>query len=174
MIDLIALSTVAKTGFGQEDADVAIRWGPGGTTDVYEERLLGERHILVASPQTANDLGGTSNINDLLGRPFVHDTNHSEWRAVIAQNGGNPEDFEHGAYFGDTSATLTAIRYGRGVGVVRDVIAQHLLQSNDLVQLPFTSVPGPFSYYFLCPEQRLDQPRVQALLTWLRAEAQPA
>nr|WP_209100738.1 LysR substrate-binding domain-containing protein [Shimia sp. R10_1] len=174
LVDLITLSTVAKTGFGQEDADVAIRWGPGGSTDVYEECLFGEKHILVASKQTSDMLGEITCIGDLKGQPFFHDTNNSEWREVIAANGGDPTDFEKGAYFGDSSATVNAILYGRGVGVVRDVIAQHLLATGDLVQLPFEPVTGPFSYYFLCPERRVEQPRVQAFLSWLRKEAQGA
>lgn len=174
LIDLITLSTVACTGFGQEEADVAIRWGPGGTPNVYEEHLFGERHMLVASAQLKDQLAGVQKIEDLLGCRFFHDTNHSEWRAVIAQNGGDPEQFEHGAYFGDTSATLNAITFGGGIGVVRDVVAQHFLDSGALIPLPFTPVNGPFSYHFLCPHSRLDQPRVQAFLNWLRAEKQPA
>lgn len=171
-VDLLTLSTVAKTGFGQEDADVAIRWGPGGYTDGYEERLFGERHILVASAQTAEELGDTPDIAALEDRPFLHDTNYSEWRAVIEVNGGDPTAFEHGAYFGDSSATVNAILYSQGIGVVRDVIARHLLASGALVQLPFKPVEGPFSYHFICPERRVEQPRVQAFLTWLRQEAQ--
>lgn len=170
-VDLLALSTIAMTGFGQEDADIAIRWGPGGYSDVYEERLFGEKHMLVASAQTAEDLGATSDIGALEGRPFFHDTNYSEWRAVVEANGGDPAAFESGLYFGDSSATVNAILHSSGIGVVRDVIARHLLDSGALVQLPFASVDGPFSYHFICPERRLDQPRVQAFLHWLRQEA---
>lgn len=171
-VDLITLSTVAKTGFGQEDADVAIRWGPGGYEDGYEERLFGEKHILVASEQTAETLRDMSDINALADRPFLHDTNYSEWRAVIEKNGGDPAAFERGAFFGDSSATVNAILYSQGIGVVRDVIARHLLVSGALVQLPFEPVKGPYSYHFICPERRVEQPRVQAFLTWLRKEAQ--
>lgn len=173
-IDLIALSTVARTGFGQEDADVAIRWGPGGASDIYEERLFGERHILVASSGLADKLGRAGDLDDLKGIPFLHDTNYSEWRRVIEVNGGDPDDFGHGAYFGDASATQNAIAAGLGIGVVRDVIADPLLRGGQLVVLPFQSVEGPFSYFFLCPERRLAQPRVQAFLTWLRLESNTA
>lgn len=171
-VDLVTLSTVAKTGFGQEDADVAIRWGPGGYTDGYEEYLFGEQHILVASAQTAKDLDDLSDINALADRPFLHDTNYSEWRTVVEVNGGDPAVFEDGLYFGDSSATVNAILCSHGVGVVRDVIAQHLLASGALVKLPFEPVKGPFSYYFICPDRRVEQPRVQAFLNWLRHEAQ--
>ena len=173
-IDLVILSTVAKTEFGQEDADVAIRWGPGGSRDLYEEQLLSEQHILVASPATAAALGDTANIDQLAGVPFVHDTDFSEWRTLIAQNGGNPDAFQRGLYFGDAAATLNAIAAGHGIGVVRDVLAESLLQSGQLLQLPFTPVVGPFAYYFLCPKQRLGQPRVQAFLQWLRREVASA
>lgn len=173
-IDLITLSTVAKTGFGQEDADVAIRWGPGGYTDVYEEYLFGEQHMLMASARTSKAIGDVRDIQDLVGLPFIHDTNYSEWRSVIELNDGDPVDFEDGAYFGDTSATVNAVLHGNVIGVVRDVIAQHLLSTGDLVQLPFKPVKGPFSYYFICPERRVDQPRVQAFLAWLRREADSA
>ena len=171
LIDLITLSTVAKTGFGQEDADVAIRWGAGGFTDGYEEHLFGEKHLLVASADTAKQIGRVSAINDLADYPFFHDTNYSEWRSVIEINGGDPDLFEQGAYFGDSSATVNAILYSRGIGVVRDVIAHHLLATGALVRLQFEPVEGPFSYFFICPKRRLEQPRVQAFLHWLRKEA---
>ncbi len=173
-IDLIALSTVARTEFGQEGADVAIRWGSGGSSDLYEEKLLEETHLLVASTQIATSLGEAPSLEDLKGVPFVHDTNFSEWRAVIESNGGNPDDFDRGQYFGDASASLTAIVSGHGVGVVRDVVAGHLLKTGQLVRLPFKSVKGPHSYFFLCPKGRIDQPRVQAFLSWLRSEVQYA
>ncbi|WP_350334345.1 LysR substrate-binding domain-containing protein [Coralliovum pocilloporae] len=173
-IDLVTLSTVARTDFGQEDADVAIRWGTGGARGVYEERLFGEHHLLVASAGLSPALDGLSDIDDLKGFPFLHDTNFSEWRTVIEVNGGNPDDFEHGGYFGDSSATQTAIAAGQGIGVVRNIIAEPLLKSGQLIALPFQSVPGPFSYFFLCPERRIEQPRVQAFLTWLRDEARSA
>lgn len=174
LIDLVTLSTVAKTSFGQEDADVAIRWGPGGYNEGYEERLFGEEHYLAASAQTAAQLGEILDIDPLSALPFVHDTNYSEWRRVIEINGGDPARFEHGPYFGDSSATLNAILYGPAIGVVRDVVAQHAITSGALVRLPFKPVKGPFSYHFLCPASRVDQPRVQAFLKWLRDEAQTA
>ncbi|WP_298852021.1 LysR substrate-binding domain-containing protein [uncultured Ruegeria sp.] len=170
-IDLIALSTVACTGFGQEGADVAIRWGPGGTEDLYEEILLDEHHMLVASTELASALGPAPSIEDLKRYPFVHDTNYSEWQKVIEGNGGDPDDFREGLYFGDAAATLTAIAAGHGAGVVRDVVASHLLASGQIARLPFKSVKGPHSYFFLCPNRRLKQARVQAFLQWLRSEA---
>lgn len=173
-IDLIVLSTVACTGFGQEGADVAVRWGPGGAQGVYEEKLLEEQHLLVATPEVASSLGPAPSMKDLTQYPFVHDTNFSEWRAVIELNGGIPEEYERGQYFGDASATLAAITAGQGIGVVRDVVAEHLLTNGQLVALPFESVNGPHAYYFLCPKGRMDQPRVCAFLSWLRAEVYSA
>lgn len=173
-IDLIVLSTVACTGFGQEGADVAIRWGPGGAEDVYEEKLLEEQHLLVAPAAIMGALGAAPSMDDLKQYPFVHDTNFSEWRAVIELNGGDPDAFEPGQYFGDASASLAAMTAGHGIGVVRDVIAGHLLADGQLAALPFKPVKGPHAYHFLCPKGRMDQPRVKAFLSWLRAEAQYA
>ena len=169
-LDLIALSTIAKTEFGQEDVDVAIRWGPGGTVGVYEERLFGEEHLFAASPTVAATLGDS--IDALHDVPFLHDTRYSEWRKLIEVNGGNPDEFEDGPYFGDASATQAAIAAGHGVGAVRSILADQLLTSGDLVRLPFKPVEGPYAYYFLCPESRMEQPKVACFLNWLREEAQ--
>lgn len=169
-IDLIILSTIAKTGFGQEETDVAIRWGAGGATGLFEEKLMDEEHILAASPEVAAQLASGSSIDALLGMPFLHDTAYSEWQRVIEVNGGDSRDFENGLYFGDASATLNALVSGHGVGVVRDVLADHYLREGRLVRLPFASVKGPFSYFFLCPTHRLEQPAVQAFRTWLKGE----
>ncbi|KIC08899.1 hypothetical protein RA19_18430 [Leisingera sp. ANG-M1] len=169
-IDLIILSTIAKTGFGQEEADVAVRWGAGGAAGLFEEKLLDEEHILAASPAVAAQIAPDSSIEALHSLPFLHDTAHTEWQRVIEANGGESRNFENGLYFGDSSATLNALVSGHGVGVVRDVLANQYLRDGRLVRLPFASVKGPFSYYFLCPTHRLEQPAVQAFRSWLKTE----
>ena len=169
-IDLIILSTVAKTGFGQEEADVAIRWGAGGAEGLFEEKLMDERHILATSPSVAAQLGACETIEALRGWPFLHETAHTEWQRVIEANGGEARDFEDGLLFGDSGAALNTLASGHGVAVVRDVLADHYLREGRLVRLPFASVRGPFSYYFLCPAHRVEQPAVQAFRSWLKEE----
>lgn len=167
-IDLIVLSTIAKTGFEQEGADVAIRWGPGNYDGLYEELLLRERQFLVACPKIAESVSIGTPLASLSKLTMVHDTDFTEWRQVIEINGADPGDFENGLYFGDASASLKAIASGAGIGVVRDIIAMDMLDSGELVKLPFKEVAGPFAYYFLCPEHRIEQPRVSKFLQWLR------
>lgn len=171
-IDLIIYSTVACTEFGQEDADLALRWGMGGWDQYYEEKLMGERFIAVASPALVKQLGGVRTMDDLASVPLVHDAGFSEWHAFLRANNGDPDAFSSGLYFGDSSATATTILAGHGFGIVRDVLVDHLLSAGHLVELPFKSVPGPRSYHFMCPRKRLHRPEVQALLTWLRGEAE--
>ena len=170
-IDLIVYSTVACTEFGQEDADVSLRWGMGGWDQYYEEKILDERFIAVASPALVDRLGSVRSVDDLAGVPLVHDAGFSEWHAFLDANGGDPDAFSNGLYFGDSSATVTTILAGHGFGIVRDVLVEHLVRAGLLIELPFKSVPGPRGYHFMCPRKRLHRPEVQALLTWLRKEA---
>ena len=171
-IDLVILYTVALTQFGQEHADAAIRWGRGGWSGdgLFEEKLLSENYIFAASPTLLKHCGPIANIEDIAGLPFVHDTDHTEWEHAVAANGGDPDQFRKGLYFGDASGTVETIVSGHGVGVVRDVLVEHLLEDGRLVQLPLQPVPGPYSYYFVCPEDRADRPQLTILLQWLQNE----
>lgn len=170
-IDLIVVSTIACTEFGQEGADVAIRWGPGGYAEtLYEEKLLSERHILVTSQAFLDKTGPLKTIEDLKDLPLIHDTDFSEWQRVIELNGGNPSDFKNGLYFGDSSAAIATLLSGYGLGIVRDVLIEHHIKSGALIPLDFESAAGPFSYHFLCPQERVSRPEIQLLLTWLRKE----
>ena len=170
-IDLVVFSTVACTEFGQEDVDAAIRWGKGGWSAYYEEKLLSERFILAAAPSLVERIGPIGSLQDLKGVPFVHDAAFTEWRALIERNGGDPADFAGGLHFGDTSATVAAIVSGHGIGAVRDVLVDHLIADGRLTVLPFEAVDGPLSYHFLCPFDTVERPEIQALLAWLRREA---
>jgi LysR family glycine cleavage system transcriptional activator len=170
-VDLIVLSTVACVEFEHEEVDVAIRWGRGGwSSDLYEEKLLDESFIVVASPQLLKASGPISSIEELANVPFVHDTNYNEWKTLIELNGGDPASLSKGLYFGDSSATIATILSGHGVGVVRDVLVGHFLAKGLLTRLPFEPVRGPLSYYFLCPRERVGRPSIKSFLAWLRRE----
>lgn len=171
-IDLVVFSTAACTEFGQEDVDAAIRWGKGGWSAYYEEKLLSERFLLAAAPSLIERIGPVATLADLKGVPFVHDAAFTEWRALIERNGGDPDEFAGGLHFGDTSATVAAIVSGHGIGAVRDVLVDHLVREGRLTALPFEAVDGPLSYYFLCPFDAVERREIQALLGWLRREAE--
>ncbi|SDE94060.1 LysR family transcriptional regulator, glycine cleavage system transcriptional activator [Paracoccus isoporae] len=170
-VDLIVVASVALAELGRGATDIAIRWGPGGTQGVYEERLFGEQFMLVGAASLPKELRETRDISDLSGLPFQHDTAQNDWRVLIEENGGVPEDFEHGHYFSDASTTLQAIIATGGIGVVRNVIARHLIDRGDLVVLPFKPRKGPFAYHFLCAQESFDDPAITGILDWFRHHA---
>ena len=103
-IDLVVLSTVACVEFDHEDVDVAIRRGRGGwSSGLYEEKLLDETFIAVASPDLIKSIGPIETIADLANIPFVHDTDFNEWRALIQLNGGDPASLSR-VYTSETPA----------------------------------------------------------------------
>ncbi|WBU53036.1 LysR substrate-binding domain-containing protein [Paracoccus sp. SCSIO 75233] len=170
-IDLIVVASVALAELGRGATDIAIRWGPGGTQGVYEELLFGEEFILVGAASLPQDLLETPNISDLVGLPFQHDTAQNDWRRLIEDNGGIPEEFEPGHYFSDASTTSQAIIATGGIGVVRNVIAQHWIDRGDLVVLPFKPRRGPFGYHFLCAPENREDPAIDGILQWFRDHA---
>jgi len=127
----------------------------------------------LASPQLAAELEAGDRKNGLLEWPFLHDTDDSEWRVWLRENGHDAPDPLPGMLYWHSHLTIAAAREGRGA-----VLASKFLVDADLKQGTLVRIKMPGArptilggYQLVAREDRWSNPILVQLREFLRASA---
>ena len=63
---------------------------------------------------------------------------------------------------------IAAVKNGLGYMITHRLMVQDLLQKQEIIQIG-DAIPNDKSYFIVCPEPVLSEPKAQAFLTWLNA-----
>jgi LysR family transcriptional regulator, glycine cleavage system transcriptional activator len=155
--------------FGQSDFHAAIRMATGPTPGLYNEKLLDEWFVLVASPDLYRKFGPVHGAADLKRYRLLRSSDEP-WQ--LWTRPGQERDWkEHGTALDDSVSILTAAEQGQGLALTRWCVAAGDIRLGRLVQASPVVLPCPRSYFFVCPESYLAMPKMQCLLAWLREMA---
>jgi len=169
--------TDRRVDVARGEADVALRYGPGGYKDVQSDKLFDQNNMPVCSPallrQNPNPLRKP---RDLKHHTLLHidwKNEEASWRMWLTAAGLDDVDPARGPYFTMESMAVQAALDGNGVALVGDILVADHIASGRLVH-PFeqrTSTPLSFSYYLLSPNHYANQPKIAAFREWLLEEA---
>jgi LysR family glycine cleavage system transcriptional activator len=169
------------TDFARENVDLAIRHGPGPSwPGLHADPLFPHIVFPVCSPalleagptlRTPADLAQFTLLHedtwaDSLGR--LHDIPWSAWLAAV---GAGDVDASRGLHFAQTHMSLQAAMAGQGVALANQVLAGEDLRAGRLVRPLPQEVVADSSYWFVCPEGSVAQPRLAAFRAWVLEEA---
>ncbi|MEM6623679.1 MAG: transcriptional regulator GcvA [Pseudomonadota bacterium] len=158
------------------EADVAIRYGPGGYQGVQVDRLFGQMNTPVCSPALLAGPHPLNALDDLRHHTLLHiDWKDAEasWRMWLLAAGLDGVDPTRGPRFSQESMAIQAALDGQGVALVGEALAGDHLRAGRLVR-PFgakLSTPLSFAYYLLTPHEGAANPQISAFRAWLLAEA---
>jgi LysR family transcriptional regulator, glycine cleavage system transcriptional activator len=146
-----------------------VRMIRGPTPGLYNEKLMDEWFVVVASPGLYRKHGSVRTSADLKRYPLLRsaDESWSYWTEPSAQR----DWVEHGGAFDDSLTVLAAAEQGQGLALTRWSIAARDIESGRVALVSPRFVPCPRSYYFVCPETFLQLPKVARWLEWLRQKA---
>ncbi len=158
--------------------DVAVRYGPGGYTDLVSERLLKETVLPVCSPALMSGKNALKTPADLASQVLLHDLSVDkdpscpDWAMWLKARGVNGVDPRRGPRFNQSSLVIEAAVMGRGVGLAKRTLAQADLEAGRLVA-PFAdgSTAIDFAYHVVMPRNRPPTPSALAFVEWLKREA---
>ncbi len=160
----------------QGEADMALRYGPGGYTDVRSDWLFSQLNTPVCSPALLEGEHPLRSPDDLRHHTLLHidwkDADAS-WRMWLLAAGLSDIDPTRGPRFSMESMAVQAALDGQGVALIGDILAADDLATGRLVR-PFDknlSTPLTFSYYLLSAKDSAEKPKVTAFRTWLLEEA---
>lgn len=166
----------APVDFDNDEIDVAIRFGVGGSGGTQAVPLFGEYLAPVASPSLAR-LQRLRRPADLARVPLLHDDSmrragrRTGWADWFRAAGVSNVDPGTGPHFDDGHLVLQAASLGRGVALGRLAYAMEDLSTHRL-RVPFGPVlPLDLRYHLLVPEARAAERVIAAFRGWLVDEA---
>ena len=168
--------TDRRVDVARGDADVAIRYGPGGYEGVQVDRLFGQANTPVCSPALLRGELPLSQPDDLRRHTLLHidwKAAEASWRMWLLAAGLDDIDPTRGPRYTMETMAVQAALDGQGVALVGDMLVTDELAAGRLVR-PFDasfSTPLSFSYYLLSAKDHAQQPRIAAFRDWLLKEA---
>ena len=168
--------TDRRVDLARDDADVALRYGPGGYGGVRVDRLFGQANTPVCSPALLDGEHPLRRPDDLRHHTLLHvDWKDAEasWRMWLLAAGLDDIDPTRGPRFTLETMAVQAAVDAQGVALVGDMLVACELAAGRLVRPfdPSLSTPLSFSYYLLSPKDGTEQPKVAAFRDWLLEEA---
>ncbi len=164
--------------FTDDQATLAIRYGPGLYPGLHTEKLFGETLFPVCAPALLEGDPPLERLEDLRRHTLLVDEvilikgKGPSWQDWLAEAGLPLNIGARTRRFGQANMVVQAAIEGLGVALGREPLVIDELIAGRLVR-PFDIVTqSVFSYYLVCPKDRLDDRRVQAFRTWLLAEAE--
>lgn len=163
--------------FKNTDFDLSVRYGRGNYPGLYVEELMKEEIFPVCSPDLLSGETSIKTYEDLRNVTLIHDDSSLEdescpkWNMWLKAVGVTLPNDSKRQHFNTTQLTLEAAIAGRGVALAKGTIAKGDLEKGNLVRLFARALPVDFAYYIVCPENRLEIPKVKAFINWLREEA---
>lgn len=176
--DLRLDATDAQADFAHGDIDVAIRYGRGRYPGLASVLLRADEFLPVCAPAYLAATGPLEEPRDLARCTLIHldwsmeRAASPDWGAFFAAAGAHGIDAIRGPRFSADMMALQAAVDGQGVALASRLLAEDDLRAGRLLQLfpERPAAPAAFSLYFVCPPERREDPRVMALLDWLREE----
>ncbi|MCP4327455.1 MAG: transcriptional regulator GcvA [Alphaproteobacteria bacterium] len=160
----------------KDEADVGIRCGVPPWKGLVADLLLPIHMGPVCSPSILEGGRGLRTPRDVLEFTLIHAdiTGHElgeEWETWLSAVGLSDIGKLDGLSFHDPNLALQAAVDGLGMAMGYLELAEHDISTSRLV-CPFDQiVQHRFSYYFVCSEARVDQPKVRAFREWIRTES---
>jgi LysR family glycine cleavage system transcriptional activator len=156
------------------DSDAAIRYGSGRYPGLYVEQVLGEETMRpVCSPALLERDPPLRRPSDLRRHVLLHDEIpriggwQPGWDTWLAAAGVTSIDLSGGRRFGLAAATIQAALEGMGVALGRTSLVLDDLAAGRLVSPFGPAVNSKLNYYFVCPRERLGEPKLARFRQWL-------
>jgi LysR family glycine cleavage system transcriptional activator len=176
-IELRFNTTDELIDLGAGDSDAAIRYGRGQYPGLHVERVLGEETMRpVCSPALLERSPPLRRPADLRRHVLLHDEIpriagwQPGWDTWLAAADIKSVDLSTGRRFGLAAATIQAAIEGMGVALGRSSLVQDDLAAGRLVSPFGPAVKSRFNYYFVCPRERLSEPKLGRFRKWLLEE----
>ncbi|MEM8685560.1 MAG: LysR substrate-binding domain-containing protein [Pseudomonadota bacterium] len=152
--------------FADSDVDVALRYGSGPSSDLYCERLLRERLVVVAAPSLVPD--GPIAPESVTRLQLLHDQFHAYWQTWAKAAGLHEPRLQSKSFaFPDSAVLIAAAIDGQGAILVRHILVADDIEAGRLVCLSDIGVEQERSLYFVCRVGDQRSSPVSALRSWL-------
>lgn len=176
-IDLRIDGTDHLADLSRDNVDLAIRYGPGGYSDMKADLLFQQVNTPVCSPSLLNNNHPLCHPDDLRYHTLLHvEWNDPEagWRTWLQAAKLYDIDPTTGPRFTVEHMALQAALDGQGVALIGNILVADDIAAGRLVQ-PFDltfSTPLKYAYHLLSKPDSAKNPDIDAFRSWLLEQAQ--
>ena len=169
-IELTLQVSIPLLNVTAEDADLQIRFGAGGYSDVDELRILSDEVFPVCSPEYLHEFGPFDGFDTALtvSRARLIRSPLEPWRTWFDACGIELAEPRGGAQFNDIGLMLDAAVAGFGVALARTKLGLAWLDSGRLIRLSPRAVPSPHHHYICWKPGMLERWECAAFVDWLK------
>ena len=169
-IELTLQVSIPLLNVTAEDADLQIRFGPGGYRDVEELRILSDEVFPVCSADYLHEFGPFDGFDSALAitRARLIRSPLEPWRTWFDACGIELTEPQGGSQFNDIGLMLDAAVAGFGVALARTKLGLAWLDSGRLIRLSPRAVPSPHHHYICWKTGALERWECAAFVEWLR------
>ena len=168
-IELTLQVSIPLLNVTAEDADLQIRFGAGGYSDIDELRILSDV-FPVCSPEYLHEFGPFDGFDTALtvSRARLIRSPLEPWRTWFDACGIELAEPRGGAQFNDIGLMLDAAVAGFGVALARTKLGLAWLDSGRLIRLSPRAVPSPHHHYICWKPGMLERWECAAFVDWLK------
>lgn len=158
----------------EEGFDIAIGALPSTFGGVIVEPLCPYPRMICASPEYLERAGTPNSPGDLTGHDcLIASPNGSSW-SFDSSRGPTVINVYSKYVANDSGMLLTSALEGNGITIIPNFITKKALEAGTLVTFMDDYPVSQLWLKALIPESRINVPRVQALMHWLKKEFSPA
>ncbi len=169
--DVLLNASFQLADFERENIDMAIRYGGGKWPGLHSVLLMTLDFVPVCAPAIMEGPHPLLKPDDLRHHTLLHNLSRDDWKSWFWLAGVEDIDPGRGPTFNDHNITLQAAIDGLGVALAREQLIDADLKAGRLV-IPFElRMPIKASYYIVCPQATVNQPKIKAFREWLLEEA---
>ena len=169
-IELILQVSIPLLDVTAEQADLEVRFGTGGYTDLEHRLILVDEVTPACSPSYLNEFGpfGQFDTEAEVTQARLIRSPLEPWAPWFAGCGLRVPEPGAGAQFNDIGLIYDAAASGFGVALVRLKMGAAWLESGRLVRLSPRSVPSPHRHYICWQAGALERWECAAFADWLQ------
>lgn len=177
-VETLLDATTKLVDLERSSADIGIRYGAGQYPGLHVTRLLQEREFPVCSPDYLKKAPPLRRPDDLKNHTLLHTDWWGEqepwptWKMWLKVAGVSDVDWTKGPRFSAAHLACQAARDGNGIALGTMTIVKNDLEHGYLVRPFEIEIGGPenLGIFFVCAENRKDEPDIAAFREWLLAE----
>ena len=169
-IELTLQVSIPLLNVTAEDADLQVRFGPGGYGDVEELRILSDDVFPVCSPEYLHEFGPFEGFDSaaVIARARLIRSPLEPWRTWFDACGIELAEPRGGSQFNDIGLMLDAAVAGFGVALSRSRLGLAWIDSGRLIRLSPRAVPSPHHHYVCWKAGALERWECAAFVDWLK------
>jgi DNA-binding transcriptional LysR family regulator len=135
------------TDLDAREADIAVRYGRGAWEGLDARPLFSETIFPVVSPALRTRLGERPSMETLIEHPLLHDSDISQWRAMLLACGLKYRPRRQDRRFEDYDTVLAVAEAGLGLALLRAPLASSRLAEGRLVRIHDAEMTNPAQHY---------------------------